>query len=203
MLDRKTILIVQTLLSDLAKLLFKKNIRANTLTIVGFSIGLLSVPCIINGWFLLGVLLILINRIFDALDGMVARLSSSSDLGAFLDITLDFIFYATVPVSFAFYNPVQNALPALILVLSFVGTGSSFLAFSIIAQKRNFSAKYYSLKGIYYSVGLIEGTETILTFILMCLFPNYFPVIAYLFSIACFVTVLIRIKSGWSAFSDK
>ena len=52
---------------------------------------------------------LLLNRLCDGLDGAVARLGTPTDLGAFLDITLDFLFYAGIPLAFAVCNPPQNA----------------------------------------------------------------------------------------------
>ena len=85
--------------------------------------------------------LIIANRVCDGLDGAVARVSGTSDLGAYLDITLDFLFYSAIPFAFAVADP-NKALAACFLIFSFVGTGSSFLAFAIIAQKRGISPRY-------------------------------------------------------------
>jgi phosphatidylglycerophosphate synthase len=64
----------------------------------------------------------------------VARLTRPTDRGAFLDITLDFLFYASVPLAFALADPAANALPAAVLLAAFIGTGSSFLAFALLAS---------------------------------------------------------------------
>ena len=52
-------------------------------------------------------------------------------------------------------------MPAAVLIASFVGTGSSFLAFASIAARRGMQAADYPNKGIYYLGGLTEGSETI------------------------------------------
>jgi hypothetical protein len=59
-----------------------------------------------------------------------------TDRGAFLDITLDFLFYASIPLAFALADPAANALPAAVLLAAFIGTGSSFLAFAVLAERR-------------------------------------------------------------------
>ena len=86
------------------------------------------------------MVLIIANRVCDGLDGAVARSAGGTDLGAYLDITLDFLFYSAVPFAFAVADP-ANAMAAAFLIFSFVGTGSSFLAFAIIAQKRGISTE--------------------------------------------------------------
>tara|TARA_R100001039_G_scaffold38938_2_gene42625 strand:- start:11057 stop:11308 length:252 start_codon:yes stop_codon:yes gene_type:complete len=62
-------------------------------------------------------------------------LGTPSDAGGFLDITLDFIFYQAVVFAFGLADP-ANLSWALLLMLSFVGTGISFLAFAVMAASR-------------------------------------------------------------------
>ena len=76
----------------------------------------------------------------DGLDGALARRLGPTDLGGYLDIVLDFFFYAGVPFFFAVGRP-EFALPAAFLVFSFVGTGSSFLAFAAVAAKRGITTR--------------------------------------------------------------
>jgi phosphatidylglycerophosphate synthase len=137
----------------------------------------------------------------DGLDGVIARQVGATDRGAFLDIALDFFFYATVPLGFALAAP-ENALAAAVLICAFVGTGSSFLAFAVIAAKRGLRSEAYSTKGIYYLGGLTEGAETIALFALMCLVPAWFVPLAYAFAAACLVTTVLRWLQGWRVFSD-
>jgi phosphatidylglycerophosphate synthase len=107
-------------------------------TWTGFVIGMGAAASIAAGWFTAGLVMILANRMCDGLDGAVARASRPSDVGGFLDITLDFIFYSAIPFAFC-VNDTQHALAGAFLIFSFVGSGSSFLAFAIIAQKRGIS----------------------------------------------------------------
>jgi phosphatidylglycerophosphate synthase len=189
-------------LSPLAALLHSQGVRADTITLTGFAVGALAVPALAFGWFWVAIVLILANRLADGLDGEVARLSHPTDRGAFLDIALDFVFYALVPLGFALADPAANALPAAVLIAAFVGTGSSFLAFSTVAAKRGLSPSRYPTKGIFYLGGLTEGFETIAVFVAMCLFPAAFPVLAWIFAAACAVTAATRWRAGWQAFSD-
>jgi phosphatidylglycerophosphate synthase len=177
-------------------------VRADTITVTGFLLGALAVPALAAGWYLVALGLILVNRLADGLDGEVARLSHPTDRGAFLDIALDFVFYALVPLGFALADPAANALPAAVLIAAFVGTGSSFLAFSTIAAKRGLAPSRYPAKGIFYLGGLTEGFETIAVFVAMCLFPAAFPVLALVFAAACAITTVSRWRDGWRAFSD-
>jgi hypothetical protein len=107
-----------------------------------------------------------------------------------------------VPLGFALGDPVANALPAAVLIASFVGTGSSFLAFAVIAAVRGQRAADFPAKGIYYLGGLTEGGETILFFTLACLWPAAFPTLAYGFAALCLLTTLLRWHQGWTAFAE-
>jgi len=176
-------------------------VSADAITLVGFAFGVLTLPALAFGAPLLALVLLAANRIADGLDGAVARMSAPTDRGAFIDIAFDFVFYALFPLGFALLDPVRNALPAAVLIAAFVGTGSSFLAFASVAAAKGRRADSYPTKGIYYLGGLAEGAETIAVFVLMCVWPAAFPVLAYLFAVACLVTTLARWHQGWTDFS--
>lgn len=191
------------LLDAPARRLVALRVTADQITVAGFCIGVLCLPALAVEAYGLALALIVLNRILDGLDGAVARLTQPTDRGAFLDIALDFVFYALVPLGFALAEPARNALPAAVLLAGFIGTGSSFLAFATIAAKLGLSAKAYPTKGIYYLGGLTEGAETIAIFLAMCLFPSLFAGLAYGFAVACAVTTLTRWHQGWGALAPQ
>ena len=193
MLDRHILPLLKKPFQTVAGQLVGAHISANTVTITGFFIGMSAIGCLALGWYIGALVLILINRIFDGVDGEVARLMEPTDDGAYLDIVLDFIFYAGVVLGFALGNPVANGWPAALLLFGFMGTASSFLAFAIMAERRGISSLHYPHKGFYYLGGLAEGTETILFFVLCCLLPDYFPALAIVFFCFCLVTTVTRI----------
>ena len=202
MIDAALLPLQRRILNPLAQAIASRGISADQLTLTGFVVGLLAIPALAFGFYGAGLAFIVLNRLFDGLDGAVARLTKPTDRGAFLDIALDFAFYALVPLGFAMADPAQNALPAAVLIAAFVGTGSSFLAFAVIAGQRGLRPEAYPTKGIYYLGGLTEGAETIGLFIAMCLFPGLFPVLALVFAAACTVTTLTRWWQGWHSFAD-
>ncbi|MGY3870349.1 CDP-alcohol phosphatidyltransferase family protein [Aeromonas crassostreae] len=197
MLDRYAIVLIRRPLNALARPLARLGISANQISIGGFVIGMLSLPLLALGQFEAALLCILLNRIMDGLDGAIARLQGITDCGGFLDITLDFIFYAAVVLGFALADPANHALAAATLLFAFMGTGSSFLAFAIMAGKRGIANPVYHHKSLYYLGGLTEGSETIGVFVLMCLWPHWFAPLAYGFAALCLVTVLTRLWSGY------
>ncbi|MEF1253355.1 CDP-alcohol phosphatidyltransferase family protein [Vibrio sp. M260112] len=197
MLDRLSIKVIRWPLAQSANLLDRCGITANQTTIFGFALGCVAFPALIFEQYTLALLLIIANRICDGLDGALARIQGITDAGGFLDISLDFLFYSLIPFGFVLANPEQNAVAGAFLIFSFIGTGSSFLAFAVMAGKRGIENPVYQHKSLYYMSGLTEGTETIACFILFCLLPNHFALIAYLFGAACWFTTLTRIYSGF------
>ena len=175
--------------------------KADQVTLTGFAIGMAGSIAIALGHFMPGLAALAVSRICDGLDGALARLSVPTDRGGFLDITLDFVFYASVPLAFAIADPAANALASAVLLASFVGTTSSFLAFAALAAQRGLRSEAYPAKGIYYLGGLAEATETLICFALMCIWPGYFALFAYTFAALCIVTTATRILAGWRAFS--
>ena len=198
MLDSLSINLLKNPLAFAALQLDKGGFKANHVTLVGFVLGVLALPCLIWQRYDLALAFILLNRLFDGLDGALARIHGLTDAGGFLDISLDFLFYSLVPLGFVLAEPEQNAIAGALLIFSFVGTGSSFLAFAVMAAKQNIDDSIYSNKSLYYMAGLTGGTETIICFVLFCLLPNYFAIIAYLFALLCFITTFSRIYSGFN-----
>ena len=200
MLDRVLNDRLQRPLQALARWLAGQGVRADHLTWAGFAVGLLAVPLIASGhprWALLAMAL---NRLADGLDGTLARLTTPTDRGAFLDITLDFLFYASIPLAFALANPAANGLAAAVLLFAFMGTASSFLAFAVLAARRGLTSTAYPRKGFYYLGGLTEATETLAVFTLMCLVPTWFVPLALGFAALCALTTVTRVVAGWQAF---
>ena len=203
MMDRWVIARLRPGLEAGARGLVRVSIGADAVTWAGFAIGLAAAACIAHQAFVAGLLLLLISRLLDGLDGAVARLTQPTDRGAFLDITLDFLFYASIPLAFAFADPARNALAAAVLLAAFIGTGSSFLAFAILAERRGLARTAAPSKGFFYLGGLTEATETLLAFGAMCLWPQAFPWIAGVFAAMCLLTVLTRLAAGWQAFGSQ
>lgn len=203
MIDAMILPLQRSLLHPPAQRLAALGLRADQITIAGFVLGLCALPALAFGAHGAALVFILLNRLADGLDGAVARIVGATDRGAFLDTALDFLFYALVPLGFALSDPAANALPAAVLIASFVGTGSSFLAFAVIAARRGIVSHGYPAKGIYYLGGLTEGAETIAFFVAICLVPSAFPILALVFAAACAVTTLTRWHMGWRAFSDE
>lgn len=197
MLDSFSIKVIRWPLTQSAKLVNKFGVTANQTTLFGFFLGCLAFPALITEHYLVALVFIVLNRVCDGLDGALARIQGITDAGGFLDISLDFLFYSLIPFGFVLANPEQNAVAGAFLIFSFIGSGSSFLAFAVMASKQGIDNPVYKHKSLYYMSGLTEGTETIGCFIAICLFPTHFAIIAYIFGAACWFTTFTRIYSGF------
>lgn len=178
-------------------------ITANGVTLAACAVGLAAAALISFQFYLLGGVLMLASRIGDGLDGAVAKATRKTDFGGFLDIVLDFVFYGAVPLGFVVADPAANAVAGAALIFSFYVNGSSFLAYSVMAEKRKLSTEARGAKSLYFSTGLAEATETILVFAAACLFPGWFPWLAYGFAAVCFYTALARIMLARASFGSK
>jgi phosphatidylglycerophosphate synthase len=200
MLDRFALKLFAPAIAIGARRLHAMGCNADQVTFAGFGVGLLGAALIAGGLTRAAIVALLVSRALDGLDGALARLCGTSDRGAFLDIGLDFVFYAVVPLAFAVAAPETNALAAATLLAAFTGTGATFLAYAIIAEKRGLKSTAYPTKSFYYLGGLAEGTETLICFLLMCLWPQHFAAIAYVYAAMCAVTIATRLVAGWRTF---
>lgn len=197
MLDRAIQQALRPLMTRAARVLLRAGASADGLSFTGFALGLAAAAAIATQHFMAGLVLLLLSRLMDGLDGAVARASQPTDRGGFLDITLDFLFYAAIPLAFAMADPAANALAAAALLASFMGTGSSFLAFAVMAEKRGLTDTALPDKSFYFLGGLTEATETIAVFAAMCLWPSAFAPLAWGFAALCGITTALRIGWGW------
>ena len=202
MLDPYAMKLFKPVIDRTALEIKKKGFSADQVTFAGFGLGLFAALCIALGFYLFAILPLLASRALDGLDGAVARAGVATDRGAFIDIGLDFVFYASIPLAFGLANQDENALAAATLLAAFVGTGASFLAYAIIAEKRDLKSTDYPTKSFYYLGGLAEGTETIACFVAMCLWPQHFVLLAYFYAALCLITTITRLLAGWHAFAE-
>lgn len=191
MLDSRIRPLIDPPLNASGAWLARLGITANQVTMAGAVIGIGAGVAIGYRYYLLGLALLLLSRLFDGLDGAIARATAQTDFGGFLDIVSDFAFYIAVPIGFGF-AATANLPFALILVGSFTLTGISFLAYAVMAAKSGRETDAHGKKSFFYNSGLAEGTETIIAFVLMCLLPAYFAIIAMVYSAMCVITVIQR-----------
>ena len=172
--------------------LARLGLGADAVTLIGLAFGLGAAGAIWFEAFWLAIALIVGSRLADGLDGAVARVRGVSDFGGYLDITCDYVFYAAIPLAFVALDPGANGLAGAFLLASFYVNGGTFLGFAVLAEKARMTSAAHGKKSLFFTGGLLEGTETIAFFIALCLWPAGFAWMAWVFGGLCLVTALGR-----------
>ena len=200
MLDRFLRPLIDPILNRAGRVL-ARHVGADAVTLAGLAVGLAAAAMLALGASgALALLPLLAGRVLDGLDGAVARARGKSDFGGYLDITCDFGFYGAVPLAFALRDP-ANGVAAAFLLATFYLNGASFLGFAILAEKRGITTAAQGEKSLYYSAGLLEGAETILFFVALCLWPEGFRPMAVVFGALCLMTTAARIMLARRVFA--
>jgi phosphatidylglycerophosphate synthase len=192
MLDAVMRRVIDPPLNAVARHLVRRGVTADALTLAGVAASVATVVAIALGAYVAALAGLALSRLLDGLDGPVARCTTPTDRGGYLDSVCDYVFYAGVPFGFALAEPETNALPAAALLASFLLTGVTFLAFAALAAKRGVETAVRGRKSFFYAGGLVEGTETIALFVAMLAFPAWFPALAWAGAAACLLTAVFR-----------
>ncbi|MEO1191503.1 MAG: CDP-alcohol phosphatidyltransferase family protein [Pseudomonadota bacterium] len=199
MFDARLRPLIDPPLKRLANALARSGLTANSVTLIGFLFGIAGCLAVAYEAYLVALGLLTINRLADGLDGALARRHGATAFGGYLDIVCDFLIYNALVVAFALAQP-EVVIPALFLLLAFAGSGTTFLAFAILAAKSGQNHERQGKKSFYYLEGLAEGTETIVFFALCLLFPAWFGYLAWAFAGLCALSVIGRVLAAWRAF---
>ena len=152
MFDAQIRPLMDQLLNPVGRMLAARGLRANHVTITGVIFGLAGAICVAFQLFHIAFWLIFLDRVADGLNEAVTRASRTTDFGGYLNIVRDFVFYSAISVAFMAAQP-ENALASTLLVFSFIGTTSTFLAFATFAENRIISTEIRGKKGFYYLGG--------------------------------------------------
>ncbi|ANB34617.1 phosphatidylglycerophosphate synthase [Rhodovulum sulfidophilum] len=177
-------------------------VTADAVTLAGLGAGLLAAAMVALGAPGLALVPLLAGRLADGLDGAVARAGRKTDFGGYLDIVADFLVYGAVPLGFVLMDPVANGAAGAFLLTSFYVNGATFLGFAILAERRKMETRARGTKSLYFTGGLLEGTETIAFFAAICLWPGLFAPLAWGFGALCFVTALSRVLLARRVFPE-
>jgi phosphatidylglycerophosphate synthase len=171
--------------------------------LIGLGLGLVAGAIIaigLPGW--VALLPLLAGRVADGLDGAVARAGTKTDFGGYLDIMADFLVYGAIPLAFALRDPDTNALAAAFVLFCFYVNGASFLGYSVLAEKRGLQTTARGVKSLYFTSGLLEGTETIAFLCAICLVPAAFAPMSWVFGALCLVTAASRLAQARRVFAQ-
>lgn len=172
-------------------------VRPTALTAAGWSIGVGACLAIVADAWTVALVLWLLNRLLDGLDGAVARRMGPTDLGGFLDIVADFSVYAGFVLALAIAVP-DARLACVALLVAYYVSGTAFLALSSMLERRRSEGVRSSgdERSLRFVGGIAEGTETVIVYVLFLLLPEHTELIAWSFTVAVGVTALQRVAEG-------
>lgn len=178
-----------------ARALAGKGVTGNALTAAGLGAGALCLVAIAFGLNFLALILWLLNRLLDGIDGEVARLrGESSELGAFVDIVADFFVYGGFLVALTIQHP-DSRLALVVLFFAYYLNGTVFLALSGVLERLN--RERLTERGLHFRRSLTEGFETIVAGVLFLVLPGHVSAIAWIFAAMVFVSSAQRLWDGW------
>jgi len=178
------------LLSPLARKV--KNIPANVFTALGLFFAFLTFLGFLFNFLLFIIICLFITEFFDQLDGVVARLQGPTQLGAFLDSTLDRIgdFFIFFGVILSEYTTIEIGI--LVLIGAFL---TSYTRAKIEAL---------GVENLY-GVGLLERTDRIPILFIGALLQIWFPTAIWwtmiVLAVGTNITAIQRIIYAYRNFS--
>ena len=177
---------------------FFATVHPNVVSLMAMGVGLLAAAAVIQERYWLGLLLWLLNRILDGLDGVIARVhDKQSDFGGYLDLLFDFVIYLAIPIAFLSAAPtVFNLWAGITLISVYVLNIISWTVLGALLEKRHMQSPS-RLTSMEMPTGLIEGAETIAVYTLFFFFPAYIGYIFFIFAALVLVTAGQRVL--WAA----
>lgn len=170
------------------------------LTLISLLFGLLAFGALVNQLVWLAFIAWFLNRVFDALDGGVARLQGSqSDFGGYLDILVDFVVYALIPIGLVLGQPSTTGFVALTVMLAtFYVNAASWMYLSAIFEKRAAGAQAQGEQtSVTMPSGIIGGTETIIFYTVFIVLNQWYIWLFGLMTILVAITIVQRLI--WAA----
>lgn len=184
----------ETIFIQIAETLHLFALHPTWYTVLGLLIGIAAALAVSQELYFAGVVLWLLNRIFDGLDGTVARVQAlQSDLGGYVDILADFVVYSLIPIGLVWATPsAANIWAGFALIAIFYINGASWMFLSAILEKRKQSSKTKKTS-IEMPAGLVGGAETIVFYSAFIVFWQWLAVLFWIMVLLVLITVVQRL----------
>lgn len=194
MIDAKLRQVLRGTFDGLAKSVDRPRISPDAITYLGLFVGLAGSYCAWVRFWNLALILWLLSRVADGIDGALARRrllagGVKSPAGGYLDLMADFTVYGSFVIGVA-HGAGQSYLPFLFVLLAYYLNGASFLAFSSIGERQGIRVE--DGRSLSFIFGLAEATETIVVHSAWCLFPASSSKIAIPWAAVVFISALLR-----------
>ncbi len=204
MLDAVARRVLEAPLARTAGALDRSWLSPDRLTVLGLALGLGSaVAAAVQAW-PVALVLWLVSRLADGLDGPLARRRQAAGApgdagsGGFFDITADFLVYGAtvlgvaIGVTRGFDAPWE---PFAVVLLAYYVNGTAFLAFSSIAERAG--RQLDDGRSLSFLGGLAEGTETIAVHALWLLVPAVAWQVAWVWAVVVGLSAAHRMWLGY------
>lgn len=164
------------------------------ITLLGLACTLAGAAAAWRGMVVSSVVLWLLGRLFDGLDGAVARSSGQqSDAGGLFDFVADSIGYAAIPLGIAAgVDDRATWIATAVVLATFYVNAVSLGQVAALIEKRAVVER--GVTSVVMPRGLVEGTETIVVFTLALAFPDSAAIIWWVFAAAVAVTIAERLR---------
>lgn len=167
-----------------------------SLSVAGLAAGLGAAAAAAWGRFDAALVLWFLNRLLDGLDGEVARYyGCASDLGGYVDLVIDFVVYAAIPLGIG--ADVHALGPVAVLLAAYYVNAATWMLLSQLMERRGYGLSAAARTSVLLPRGIIEGSETALAYTVFLLFPQTFGITAWLFAGAVVATAMQRIWWAW------
>jgi phosphatidylglycerophosphate synthase len=189
MLDRRARELCRPVLDDVSGWLSHAGVRANSLTGVGWLVGVGACVAVGARLWVLALVAWLLNRAIDGIDGALARRRGASDVGGYLDVLADFSIYAGFIVALAIAEP-STRLAGVVVLASYYLSVTAWLAATAMTARRGVVRR--DDRSVAFVGGLAEGLETILAYSLILVAPSIAVWVEWTFSAMVLFTVFQR-----------
>ena len=191
MLDATTRRLVRGPLERAAAVAAGAGLTPGLVTAVGLLVGVgACVAAALAQWWV-ALVLWLLNRTLDGLDGALARRTAPSDLGGMLDFLADFVVYGGLVVAVAIAEPGAR-VAATVLLAVYLLNNVALLSFASLIEKRGLNLG--DERSLRFTAGLTEGTETIAAYVVLCLLPGRAATVMWVFAAMVLFTVGQRVR---------
>ena len=167
-----------------------RGVSPGAVTAVGLAVGIGACVAAGFGAWALALVLWLLNRALDGLDGAIARRRGPSDLGGMLDFVADFVVYGGFVVGVAIAVP-DARVACCALLAAYLLNNVALLSFAALIEKRRLALG--DERSLRFTPALTEGTETIVAYVAFCLVPGHAEIVAWVFCAMVMVSVAQRI----------
>ena len=191
MFDAAVRRLLPPILTPVARMLARVGVTPNALSLTGGLLGVGAGLLVARGFVWSGVIVWLVSRTVDGVDGILARESQqSSAFGGYLDITVDMAAYSAMLLGFAAIHAEGGWVWSTILV-GYLLVTTTTLALSSALEHLNAKVPDND-RSIQFTPGFAEAGETTLAYLLFALFPAVVTPIAWLWAGVCYATVIQR-----------